>query len=229
MRLYDIHTHILHDIDDGAKSLEESKKMLEVLKNNGITDVFLTPHYYPFDMPVERFAEKRQRRYNEILPIANELGLTLHIGAEVYYSDVLLANNDISALCMGQSNYIMIELPFCVKNAQIIINSLYKLCARFSVHIIIAHIDRYPRFFKKRFLREIDAMGGIVQVDTDSLKKYFLRKKILKFIKLGFIQCAGTDCHGAEKRTPELEKLKESVDEETYFYLLNNIGEKINR
>ena len=43
--MIDIHTHILPNVDDGSDSTEISIQMLKDAKNQGITDVFLTPHY----------------------------------------------------------------------------------------------------------------------------------------------------------------------------------------
>ena len=43
--MIDLHSHILFGIDDGSESLEESIKILETAKNNGVTDIVLTPHY----------------------------------------------------------------------------------------------------------------------------------------------------------------------------------------
>ncbi len=229
MRLYDIHTHILHGVDDGARQLDESKGMLEALKKQGITDVVLTPHYYPFEIPVERFVELRNSRYSELLPIAQKMGITLHLGAEVFYSDILLANNDINDLCIDGGDYLLVELPFQIKNMQFIMDSLIKLSARFSVNIIIAHIDRYPRFFNKKFLRAICAMNCFVQVDIKSFSSPFLRQKILKYVKHGLIHCAGTDCHNLDNRAPNIELLRSKADEQTFCYLLNSIGEKIDR
>ena len=41
----DFHTHILYGIDDGANTIEESINILSFLSNNGVKNVFLTPHY----------------------------------------------------------------------------------------------------------------------------------------------------------------------------------------
>ena len=41
----DIHSHILPGIDDGARNVEESIKLLEKFYDNGVTDIILTPHY----------------------------------------------------------------------------------------------------------------------------------------------------------------------------------------
>ena len=42
--MLDIHTHILPNVDDGSKSLEESIELLRSEVNNGVTTVILTPH-----------------------------------------------------------------------------------------------------------------------------------------------------------------------------------------
>ncbi|MDO4405484.1 MAG: phosphoesterase, partial [Atopobiaceae bacterium] len=39
-----MHCHILPGVDDGARSLEESLKMLEAAKRAGITSITCTPH-----------------------------------------------------------------------------------------------------------------------------------------------------------------------------------------
>ena len=44
--LYDLHTHILPGIDDGAKDLETSIALTERLRSQGVTHIALTPHYY---------------------------------------------------------------------------------------------------------------------------------------------------------------------------------------
>ena len=43
--MIDIHSHIIPNVDDGAKSIDESLKMLEDEIKMGVTDVICTPHY----------------------------------------------------------------------------------------------------------------------------------------------------------------------------------------
>ena len=43
--MIDIHSHICYGIDDGSKSIEESIELLKKLSSEGVTDLFLTPHY----------------------------------------------------------------------------------------------------------------------------------------------------------------------------------------
>ena len=41
----DIHTHILHSIDDGSSSVDESLELLKREKSQGVTKIVLTPHF----------------------------------------------------------------------------------------------------------------------------------------------------------------------------------------
>jgi protein-tyrosine phosphatase len=62
MGFVDIHSHVLYGLDDGAKTREQSVRMLELAAQSGTTDIVATPHAngrYPFDPGVieERIAE----------------------------------------------------------------------------------------------------------------------------------------------------------------------------
>ena len=48
--MIDIHTHIIPNIDDGSKSVEETFNLLNEAEIAGFTDIILTPHYI-FDIP----------------------------------------------------------------------------------------------------------------------------------------------------------------------------------
>ena len=43
--MIDIHSHILPGIDDGSRSIEESKMLLEEAKNAGFNKIVSTSHY----------------------------------------------------------------------------------------------------------------------------------------------------------------------------------------
>ena len=43
--MIDLHSHILPNIDDGSKSLEESIAIIKQAVSNGVTDIIVTPHF----------------------------------------------------------------------------------------------------------------------------------------------------------------------------------------
>ena len=46
-RFVDMHCHVLPEVDDGAQSLEETRKMLQTAYDEGIRYIIATPHYHP--------------------------------------------------------------------------------------------------------------------------------------------------------------------------------------
>ena len=42
--MVDIHSHILHGLDDGAHTREESLAMVRLAAESGTTDIVATPH-----------------------------------------------------------------------------------------------------------------------------------------------------------------------------------------
>ena len=41
--MIDLHSHILPNIDDGSRSLEESIEIIKQAVSNGVTDIIVTP------------------------------------------------------------------------------------------------------------------------------------------------------------------------------------------
>ena len=66
MTFLDVHSHILPNVDDGAKDMETSVKLLEMLKEQGVTDVIATPHFYPIEDSIEEFVEIVDTAYNNL-------------------------------------------------------------------------------------------------------------------------------------------------------------------
>ena len=67
-RTFDLHTHILYGVDDGARTMRESLALLEEASEQGVTDIVLTPHYrkgmfaYPTEDILKHFLLLKRRR-----------------------------------------------------------------------------------------------------------------------------------------------------------------------
>lgn len=80
--MIDIHCHILHGIDDGARDLPESVEMAKIAYRDGARHIIATPHFS------EKFLTDKDlvlRRIDELATELNRLGidLTIHPGNEV--------------------------------------------------------------------------------------------------------------------------------------------------
>ena len=46
--MIDIHSHLIFNVDDGSRSIDESIEIIKNLYNQGVTDMILTPHYITY-------------------------------------------------------------------------------------------------------------------------------------------------------------------------------------
>ena len=110
--MIDIHSHLMPNVDDGAKSVEEAIELIKEAKVEGITDIILTPHYIidSYEQNIETLNHLKDKLQQMI---KNEnVDINLHIGMEVYITNNLVEifkQNKI--LTLAGSKYILIELP----------------------------------------------------------------------------------------------------------------------
>ena len=70
--MIDWHTHILPEMDDGSRSVEESKQMLQALHEQEIDCVIATPHFLANREPVEHFLARREQAYRQLSQLGGE-------------------------------------------------------------------------------------------------------------------------------------------------------------
>ena len=84
--LFDLHCHLLYGIDDGAVSLEESLRAVQMAWDEGISHIVFTPHYTPGKVSAEK--EVILERINEVREAAENAGIQgikYYCGNEVLY------------------------------------------------------------------------------------------------------------------------------------------------
>lgn len=87
MKMIDLHCHILYDIDDGAKTKEDSAALLHTAAQNGIKAIIATPHFNDYSA-VDEFVAKRDERVKFLREFIGEKGLDIGLGAgaEVFFA-----------------------------------------------------------------------------------------------------------------------------------------------
>lgn len=220
----DLHTHILPDFDDGAKTAEESVKMLFAEIRQGVTDVALTPHFSIANESVEDFVARRDVSFKllkeKIKENALEDKINLYLGAEVKY-DPNLIYSDIFKLCIGDTSYLLLELdqshPF---NLEQTVDWLLSK----GVTPIFAHVERYKYLIKNEKLMQKFLYEGVVfQANASSLLGKHYVRDVKKLIKKGYVQLLASDAHGAQERPPVLKNGIESVAKFSDMLALNSL------
>lgn len=213
----DLHTHVLFEIDDGAKDVHESQKMLEAMKKIGITTVVATPHFDMLFDSYRHFVETRMVRANVLSDIASNMGIKLMCGSEVRLSHSLLSLDSIQALCIEGTQNILVEMPFDKKWSTSCIEDLINLGDYFNVCPIIAHVERYAPVIKDiRTAERLCEAGAILQLDAESLFVGRYRRISRKLLKNGMISVIASDAHNTDARPPEV--LAKAYDEIERLY-----------
>lgn len=207
--MIDFHTHILPDIDDGSCSVEESVRMIEVLVEQGVKKIILTPHFYAYRSSIERFTEKRKMALKELVKALKEqnIDVELYLGSEVLFFDDLWRIEDIEELCIVGTRYILLEMPFASwENSAV--DHIINLANR-GIIPVLAHFERYIKYRGNMpKIREMMRAGVLVQMNCDYLNKVLTKGKALRLIKKGSIFALGTDCHNLGDRKPDFEGIE---------------------
>lgn len=204
--MIDFHCHLLHGIDDGSRSLEKSIEILKKSGEQGVEKIVATPHFYASEMSIDSFLKKRQTAYEELTAEIREPGLPeLMLGAEVAFFDNMSDSERMADLTVRGTDIIMVEMPF-VDWEEYHLREIEKLASEYTV--IIAHIERFINRRNKKKINELIEMSRRlpirIQVNSEAFENRKLRKKLIKMFADGDAHMLGSDCHGMNRRPPNL-------------------------
>lgn len=197
--MIDIHTHILYGVDDGVKTLDESIDILKNMSENGVTDVFLTPHYVEYSNYINN-VKNNLIKFNNIKEYLqnNNINISIHLGNEIYITENILELLDKKEInTLGISNYLLIELPMSGEYNGYM--DVFLDLIEHGYNIVLAHPERYI-YFQNHFdeLMSIHDKGILFQVNLESiLGKYGpkAKKNIKKLLKSKIVDFVGSDIH----------------------------------
>ena len=210
--LIDFHSHILPGVDDGSKDIAMSRKMLEMEKNDGVEKIVLTPHFYLHEQSVDRFLEKRAEAIEKFAPEAEKLGIEVKYGAEVLYTRSL-ADIDLKKLCIGDTGYMMIELPY-ERLSDRFINEFRSFVGSVSSEIclILAHAERYLNFTSEESIYSVMDCDMLVQLNCGDFRPFYKHSKFMyDLLNNDLAHLLGTDCHNTSSRPPNMEPAQKAI------------------
>ena len=227
MHYFDIHSHILPNIDDGAENEKISAELLNMMWQQGIKSVMATPHFYANHTTMEDF----KAHINHSLSLLNKVYNAdtmprIGMGAELFYFEGIGKSKGIKELAFQGGNYILVELPNCPIDNKIIYD-LKNISDYLGLTPILAHIERYAKEKNfKSILNLIENKYCYAQVNATSIVNSPIKKPALKLIKNGYIAFLGTDAHSPQGRPPELkaayEELEKVFDKSTVDQFIHN-------
>ncbi|MFI3128604.1 MAG: CpsB/CapC family capsule biosynthesis tyrosine phosphatase [Bacillota bacterium] len=225
----DFHSHILHGIDDGAKTIEESLAMLEILENSGVENLVLSPHFYCGNTDMEKMLAERETAFDQ-LKREYKGGISLNLGAEVGVNTKYNKFSSLKKLAINGGQYLLLELPF-QKDWKNLGSWMIDLMEETDLVPIIAHVEYYEQVLAKpQIVSDFIDMGCKVQVNATSFLDKGLESLVLKLVETGHVQCIGSDAHNLGRRPPKIAecgKKIESVFGHGAIDKINNSSDKI--
>ena len=207
--MIDFHSHILPRMDDGSADTEMSLAMLRMEQEQGVTEVVFTPHFYAQEDSVSHFLKKREasmKRLYESMEQTDVKGLTIHVGAEVYYFKGIGNAFMIPDLCIGDSNTVLLEMPFCQWD-KAMYDDVAALIQKQKLKVVLAHIERYDKFQKdKSIWNSIMELPLHCQMNAGPFQDWKKRHHCMELLKQHDVVLLGSDAHNLTSRCPILKK-----------------------
>lgn len=214
LRLIDLHSHILAQVDDGSQSIDESITLAKMYVDAGFTHVAATPHCFPgtSQVPEVQFISDKIVALNMALeekgiPLTVLQGMEIGIDPELM---TLIQQHRI--LSLGGSTALLIETPF---------QRLPRGWEQFMMKlkeagytVLMGHPERSAQLMKNPAIcRQFVDLGLYIQITWDS----FLGnngpgvKRLTDYmIANGYVHVMATDTHRINARNPG--NVKEGIE-----------------
>ena len=225
----DLHSHVIWGVDDGAKTEEQTQKMLQAAVRDQIGTIIATPHITPGidPFPEEKFEAHVQAAREYIR--REGLPLTLYTGAEIFYTEYtvrMLREGRVRTL--AGSYYTLVE--FNPDEAYSEIAGALRKVASAGFIPVLAHVERYMKIHNIRQIRDLrENCRTLMQVNASTLlrKPPLFRKGYMEHLfREGLVDLISTDVHampGREsKMTQGMEKKKKKYGEGLLRQVMEN-------
>lgn len=196
--MIDFHSHILPNIDDGSRNIEETLNLIKEAKEAGFEGISLTSHYiedyYETDVP-EREVWIQAIRDN----LKNKgIEIDLYLANEIYITD-----NIIELLKQGKAStinntcYVLFEMPLNSEPLNLY-DVIYSMQENKLIPVL-AHPERYSFIQKEpELVYDLIEKGVLMQANYGSILGQYGEKAqmiVRKFLENDMIHFLGSDVH----------------------------------
>ena len=187
----DQHSHILYGLDDGVKTQEDSLAILRFLEEQGVSEVWFTPHVME-DVP--NTTEGIRARFEELESVYRG-GLRFHLAAE-YMIDTLFEERLAARDLLTHGNDTVLVETSAVA-PPINLWEVLETMRKAGYRPLIAHPERY-RYMDKADYKRLHDMGCVLQMNLPSIVGFYgesARERALDLLDKGWYSMVGSDCH----------------------------------
>ncbi|WP_404339941.1 tyrosine-protein phosphatase [Pseudoalteromonas mariniglutinosa] len=215
--MFDIHTHILPGVDDGAKDLIESLALLKMAQHDGITHVVATPHIH-----LGRFDNCLSDLSNEFAHLkqhveASDINIKLALAAEVRLDSELIRlikTNQLPFIGkLANQDYLLLELPH--SHVPEGYDKFIMWLQQKNIRVVIPHPERNRDIQKDRsYIKRLVNLGCDFQLTASSIEGLWgvTAKQLSEaMLSAGIVKYIASDAHSVKRRPPVLSRAKQLV------------------
>jgi tyrosine-protein phosphatase YwqE len=223
----DIHSHLLHGIDDGARTFDDTLRLTKALQGFGISQLITTPHIIEHVWDNSRELIKAKKADTQMELRKHQIKIPFHAAAEYMMDDhfvQLFKNGDLLTI---KDNYVLVEMSYINPPIQ-----LYSILFDLQVagYIpVLAHPERYL-FYHQNFgeYLKLKRAGCLFQLNLLSVVGYYgeeIAKIAEKLLQQGMYSFVGSDVHHdnhvaafkQKVKLKDLAPLKEAMANNQFF------------
>ena len=219
-KVYDIHSHVVPAIDDGASNLDMAIEILRLAYAQGTRGIVCTSHS---GYNTERY-KKNLKMLQERVKKEN-IEINLYPGCEIdgssYLSQEIVEKlNANKFLTINGTKYVLVEFsPFAPAN--IIVYSIQQIIES-GYNVILAHAERHLGLSNQYdSVAKLKKLGCLLQVNAYSLyeeRNVAIKLLAMSLLKDKHVDFIGSDVHRTDHRTYTIENginyIYENCDEE---------------
>ncbi len=216
----DVHSHLIPNIDDGSRSLEESLVLLHGFEALGYEKLIITPHImsdsYPNSATTILNGLDALRQEAE----KNGIALVLEAGAEYYLDEHFFEEMQQEKVMSIANRYVLFESSYISKPLQI--EEMIFAIGEAGYEPMMAHPERY-RYIRdpEKEYRRFKDLGVHFQVNINSFGGHYGKQAegLANFLsEAGMIDFLGSDVHHRK----QIDTLSELFYSDVYHKVCEN-------
>lgn len=223
----DIHSHLLPGIDDGAKTIEDSKFLLENMIEFGFSKIITSPHTIEniWNNTPKTISDALQYTKENLSELTTKVGL--RAASEYIMDDYFASLIDEGKLLTIKDNYVLVEMSYINPPIQLY-DYIFKLQVAGYIPVL-AHPERYV-FYHSDFSNyaKLKKAGCLFQLNLLSVTGYY-SKEVAKIagqlLKNNMIDFVGSDFHHKNHIAcfsnpiiiKEITQLKKAAENNSFF------------
>lgn len=204
--LIDLHAHVLPQLDDGARTINQSIAIGRAAWADGISTIVMTPHYY--EDKSKGMLSRRLEAMSLLRSAFSAANLPIEIlpGFEVNATLTLLNRRSMGALTLAGTKWLLLERPYIYGDEfEKVADAVFDQ----GLFPLIAHPERYA-YFTDDFatLQALVSRGAWAQVTSVAVAGQQgpdVQKWCLRAFELDLAHVVASDVHNLTYRPPQMQ------------------------